>query len=882
MKLSKCLLVLLLAASVAGPTSAKADSVKFPQENNPVMNESLTLGLYSNEFTNWPINQLLSITDDKAAVHTLTPKQLVKSGSGLSLKMLYAPAAKNRPDLLLYMEFFLEDERGHLVFDTYAMYSETAATTIGMEFDKRYVDQEFIFVRMGILENFEDEEPSGITFKKIRNPYFQGIKRPIKTDTVLMSNESSDGFTKQSSGSISLKSLNEKMTVSDELSKDAYKVDIVPEFEPGNAKTPTVKSTQKALVKAASVGTKKKFWTMNVMTEATKQIEAELKYSSAHSEIWVNNNEITAVQAKAMGDEFEKKIYPLITENFAKEPDVDRNGKVSILVYNIQDGFEGSGGYVAGYFYSQDLYQVAESNMSEVFYMDTYPTMGYSKAAYNVKKSFSTLAHEFQHMVNYNENVLIEDNPEMELWLNEAMSMAAEQMYLGAPLMDRIEYYEQSEAIANGHSLLYWDDAGDTLSNYSLSYLFGQYLRIQSGQNEKVYKELLMNTKEDEAALKEIIQKYIKADKTLGQFLTDFRYALLVNEPTGLYGFNGEPALSKIAAPLYKGTLPRTMRGGGALNVPVTDVKNVKTPADKGKSVQYRLVDGKEANRIAGTDRYATAVAISKAGWKTADTAILATGLDFPDALAGGPLAYKEGAPVLLTKPGALTELTKQELIRLKAKNVIILGSKGAVSLEVEKQLEGMELNVERIGGANRFETAAMIAERLPSQQAILAFGYNFPDVLSISPYAAKNGIPILLTRTEKLPAETKEALAGKTKSIVVGQTGAISDEVMSQVPKPVRYGGKTRYETGKKINENLAMGTGKAFAATGINFPDALAGSVLAAKQNAPILLMNGKSVPMPTRELLPKYQAFSIFGSTGAVGDPVKWEMDWVLNKP
>src|SRR5690606_7318308 len=111
----------------------------------------------------------------------------------------------------------------HLVFDTYAMYSETAATTIGMEFDKRYMNQEFIFVRMGILENFADEDPSGVTFKKIRNPYFQGIKSPIKTDTVLISNESLDGFAKQSSGSISLKSLNKNMTVSDELSEDAYK-----------------------------------------------------------------------------------------------------------------------------------------------------------------------------------------------------------------------------------------------------------------------------------------------------------------------------------------------------------------------------------------------------------------------------------------------------------------------------------------------------------------------------------------------------------------------------------------------------------------------------------------------------------------------------------
>ncbi|WP_017378558.1 cell wall-binding repeat-containing protein [Paenisporosarcina sp. TG-14] len=299
----------------------------------------------------------------------------------------------------------------------------------------------------------------------------------------------------------------------------------------------------------------------------------------------------------------------------------------------------------------------------------------------------------------------------------------------------------------------------------------------------------------------------------------------------------------------------------------VSNVTITKAPAEK-------------TDRLAGQSRYSTAIAISKEGWATSDTVIIATGADFPDALAGGPLAYKENAPILLTKSASLLAETEEEIIRLKAKKVIILGSTGAISLEVEAKLKQMGITTERIGGKNRFDTAALIAKRLPSNQAVVAYGFNFPDVLSISPYAAKNGVPILLTRTDKVPAETMNAMSGKTNTIIVGSTGAINDNVMKQFPKPVRYGGKNRFETGKIIVSKLPMGTGKAYVATGQNFPDALAGSVLAAFNDAPILLVKGKAIPTETNDLISKYDDFTILGSLGAVGDEVKLELDRVLS--
>ncbi|KIL43038.1 cell wall-binding repeat-containing protein [Jeotgalibacillus campisalis] len=775
-------------------------------------------------------------------------------------------------------------------------------------------------------------------------------------DTVIINNESFNPAVTQSTGAFSMKNVNESLTKHESLSQEAYKIDLQLNFDPEQADAPLFNKQSKQS-KVYSVGDQQDFWVYNARTEGDYQLIAELKHSGEQGDIWVHNNEISAAKAKEISDEFDQKIYPLVTENFAGESDVDRNGKVSILIFDIQDGFTAfGGGYIGGYFYNRDLFASPKSNNQEIFYIDTYPSMGFDKGSYDVSKAFSTIAHEFQHMVNYNQNVLVEKGPEMDIWLNEALSMAAEHMYLG-PLRSRVSYYERSQSIANGHSLLYWDRNGDVLSNYSLSYLFGQYMRIQADQGNDIYKELLENEKSTKLALEDVIQTHIDPKKTAGQFLTDFRQALFMNEEDGLYGFNGEPMLSEITSPLYQGTLPQKLRGGGAINVPAGNAAGFEEPASKGDSMQYRVIDvtppvrpkidsanrmsgtisgtaeagskvtikagsrvlgegeaavngtfsipvnpqktgtvlsvtsmdkagnkspaasltiSSKTGRIGGVDRYETAVNISQDGWRESDTVVLATGSDFPDALAGGPLAYQRNAPILLTRSTSLHSKTEKEIDRLKAKNVLILGGTGVVSADVEARLKQKGLSVERIGGKNRYETAANIAKKLPSQKAVVAGGSAFPDALSVSPYASRNGIPILLTKKNRVPDETAAALSGKDEAIIVGSTGVVSELAMEQFPNPVRYGGKSRYDTAFEINQHLKMGTTNAYAVTGQDFPDALAGSALAAKKDADILLVKKRLIPEATESLLSRYQAFTIFGSAGVVGEEVKLELD------
>ncbi|HYM52216.1 MAG TPA: cell wall-binding repeat-containing protein, partial [Candidatus Dormibacteraeota bacterium] len=95
--------------------------------------------------------------------------------------------------------------------------------------------------------------------------------------------------------------------------------------------------------------------------------------------------------------------------------------------------------------------------------------------------------------------------------------------------------------------------------------------------------------------------------------------------------------------------------------------------------------------RLAGADRYATAAAVSAASFGAGvPVAYVATGTNFPDALAAGPVAARAGGPILLTSPGSLSAATAAELRRVDPSGVIIVGSSGAVSDAVRFEIRAL------------------------------------------------------------------------------------------------------------------------------------------------------------------------------------------------
>ncbi|MDO9573951.1 MAG: cell wall-binding repeat-containing protein, partial [Candidatus Contubernalis sp.] len=258
-----------------------------------------------------------------------------------------------------------------------------------------------------------------------------------------------------------------------------------------------------------------------------------------------------------------------------------------------------------------------------------------------------------------------------------------------------------------------------------------------------------------------------------------------------------------------------------------------------------------------GTDRYQTAVEISRAGWVKAETVVLARGNDFADALTGVPLAYKLDCPILLTSPNGLNPETKAELGRLKTKKVIILGGEQAVSKNVKNELEALGLEVVRIPGGNRYETASLISQMLAPQgatKAVIAYGNNFPDALAAASYAAIEGLPILLTETNVLPSATQEALnrLGVTQTIVVGGISAVGENVFKALPAPVRVSGSNRYATSVALAEHFKPTSEHMYFASGLDFPDAVTGAVLAAKENSGMLLVRNNRIPGEVEEYI------------------------------
>ncbi|AFQ43272.1 cell wall-binding repeat-containing protein [Desulfosporosinus meridiei] len=265
-------------------------------------------------------------------------------------------------------------------------------------------------------------------------------------------------------------------------------------------------------------------------------------------------------------------------------------------------------------------------------------------------------------------------------------------------------------------------------------------------------------------------------------------------------------------------------------------------------SAQVGSFDNTAFTRLAGNDAMDTSVKISQEGWPNgASTVILATVVNFPDALAAAPLAHEYDAPVLLTESTHLTPAVEEELQRLNPSKVIIVGGTAVVSQEVEDQIK-QNSDVTRLSGYDQFETAAQIAEYLLdvnpeiSGKAVIAYGRNFPDALAISSWAAYHGIPILLTERGELPPATKTALQKLkvTETIVVGGTAVVSAEVEGQLTGVKRYSGIDQYQTGIAIAKGLGNSFNQVYLATGDNFPDALAGSALAARTGSPIILVD------------------------------------------
>ena len=255
--------------------------------------------------------------------------------------------------------------------------------------------------------------------------------------------------------------------------------------------------------------------------------------------------------------------------------------------------------------------------------------------------------------------------------------------------------------------------------------------------------------------------------------------------------------------------------------------------------------------RIAGDNRYATSTAAADAlkkslGVDKFENIIVASGADYPDALAGSYLAKVKNAPVMLVGKDAETESDVKQYISKNLKKggtVYLLGGTGVVTSRFEKSLG--DLKVERLGGQTRYETNIAILKEagVDKEDLLVCTGEGFADSLS----ASAVGKPILLVAGSGVNDTQKKYLGSlKINDIyLIGGTGVVSDKIGTQLKKYdqddkcERVAGKNRYLTSVAVAEEFfPKGSDSTVLAYAMNFPDGLAGGPLALSIKAPLIL--------------------------------------------
>ncbi len=281
------------------------------------------------------------------------------------------------------------------------------------------------------------------------------------------------------------------------------------------------------------------------------------------------------------------------------------------------------------------------------------------------------------------------------------------------------------------------------------------------------------------------------------------------------------------------------------------------------------------ADRVAGQDRIATAVEVSRWGFSSARRAVLASSVSYADALVATPLAGSLSAPVLLVPPDGIPQLVLDELERLHTEKVYIVGGTARIPAGVEPQLEELGFEVVRHAGANRYETAAKVADvvrtRESSTEVLVALGDHpiegraFPDALSAGSFGAHLGLPVVLTESGSLPEPSRAFLAKRTwkdGATIFGGTGAVSAEVEAQIAAAARaattrIAGSDRFDTSARTADELLQRWADLEAergadpnaepigwqvvlASGRNWPDALGAGAAANRRGAIFLLVD------------------------------------------
>ena len=405
--------------------------------------------------------------------------------------------------------------------------------------------------------------------------------------------------------------------------KPMYRIDIDGKLNAqAQSEVQSVTPPQDPIKASYNVGDTKTFRILQSYSPTgSSSVSFECLYVGSHCYIWTpvssSNNtypldEIDSTYAKLAADEFDSK-FDLMQSSFGNHTNGSSgDGKLHMLYYNINDGWQPGQGYVAGFFYQVDI----TNNGLPILNIDTYPGVYYKNSAGTEYKrmddTYNTMVHEYQHLINYS------NTSGMSTWLNECFSAAAEEIcYPGSSVVGRIqsweEYYysdnndwlnppkefmyDSANSLHTGFSMYNWDNDLDNnaiLALYSQVSFFAQYLFTRFGNT--IYKQI-----SNKYSSSEVSAITSATGVSCADLVRDFRVAVTANaaqsQYNGVYGFktqNGydptqyndvENPWSLLGPVIFTGT-SCSIKGGGAITVkPVNGVYN--PPSGANSNLKY-------------------------------------------------------------------------------------------------------------------------------------------------------------------------------------------------------------------------------------------------------------------------------------------------------
>ncbi|WP_371152890.1 cell wall-binding repeat-containing protein [Buchananella felis] len=305
----------------------------------------------------------------------------------------------------------------------------------------------------------------------------------------------------------------------------------------------------------------------------------------------------------------------------------------------------------------------------------------------------------------------------------------------------------------------------------------------------------------------------------------------------------------------------------------------------EGATAEWRHTFAKPApvettKRVFGADRVQTAIKVMEQG-KFGKTAVLASGRNYADALAAGPLAAAVNGPVLLTSAPALEADVLSAMLKADIEKVYITGGTSSVPAVVERALKRAGITVVRLGGSSRFETAQLITGEVnrlaPIKRVFVVDGLSYADGLSAGAVASLADAAIVLSNGDQIDRSTQiflQRFNGDVVAVGYRSAGALTNAGWIAGQNLRVIGGEDRYATALRLAEAYAPDAKNVVLVSGQGYADALSGAALAANRDGILLLTGQGALPNSVVQYLSKHKPaeVTILGGTGVVNGRVE----------